>query len=155
MKRHTPLRGSLETHWEWVRRSQDTARKKAQQAPGPAKQPGESRARRLVRKRSGGLCEFAIRDVCIRQATDWCHRNARSQGGLWLASDGIHGCRPCHRATTNTNGHRAECEANGWVLRRHQNPASTPALIRGRFVLLDDEGGYQSADTTTPRGNAA
>lgn len=155
LRRRTRLVGSRETYLAWQDRSRHTAREKAWDALEVATRPGESRARRLVRARSQGLCEIAIPDLCAHLATDWCHRRNRSQGGRWLASHGLHGCRPCHRATTNTDGRRAEYEANGWVLRRHQDPASTPVLIRGRFVLLDDNGGYLPADNHGPKGAAA
>lgn len=137
MKRSIPLVGNLDTHRAW----QDRSRQK--QMAKPRRQPsrvGEAQARRLVYARSGGACEFGIPGICTRIGAEWCHRLNRSQGGKWLASNGMHGCRVCHRVTTNTNGRRRLYEAHGWVLRRHQDPVDTPSLIHGRWVLLTDDG---------------
>ena len=156
LQRRTPLAGNPDTHREWVRRSQDTARAKAQQTPQrPSAQPGESRARRLVRKRSGGLCEIRLDGRCTWWATEWSHRIRHSQGGPWTPSNGLAACHWCHLAITNTNGHRAEYRALGLVLDRDDNPAAEPAVCIHGPVLLDDEGGWQLIDNHGPKGEAA
>lgn len=152
LQRHKPLLGSRDTHLAWQRRTRDAAIARALQAPQGATTPtkrngkhaGERKARTLVYARSGGWCEIAL-PGCTRTATEWCHRKNRSQGGRWLASHGMHGCHSCHAATTNTDGHRDTYEANGWVLRRHQDPATTPVLRAGQWVLLDNSGTYSTA----------
>lgn len=111
----------------------------------PADGMSEATARRLVYKRSGGACEVRIAGVCLGRATNWHHRQNRSQSGQWLPSVGLHVCGSgttgCHGALTNTNGHRTEYERNGWIVRSHQNPAAVPVLYAGRdFYLLDDAG---------------
>lgn len=108
---------------------------------------GEQRARDLVYGRSGGVCELQIVGVCLGRATNWHHRLARSQGGLWQASNGIHVCGSgttgCHGAVTNTNGHRAEYEAKGWIVSRGVVPATVPVVLWPMgIVRLDDEGGW-------------
>lgn len=96
---------------------------------------GEATARRLVRARSGGVCE-----VCARQpATDWHHRLNRSQGGTWSASNGLDLDRQCHRFVTE---HPAAARDRGWALRAGQDPATEPVhLAWTGLVRLDDAGG--------------
>lgn len=136
----------LDAHRAWQRRSQDTARQKAQQTPGPAKQPGESRARRLVRKRSGKRCEIRLDERCAWWATEFSHRIRRSQGGPWTASNGLDSCHWCHLVITNTNGRRTEYRAKGWVLDSTDNPLDESALTIHGLVLLDNEGGFAPAE---------
>lgn len=103
---------------------------------------GEGIARKRVKARSGLKCEIRLLG-CYRIALDWHHRKNRSQGGLWQASNGLHICRFCHSAVTNTNGNRALYEANGWLVPSHLVPADVPVLLpTGRTVWLDDDGRY-------------
>lgn len=112
------------------------------------KHVGVNEARRLVKERSGGQCEIHMVG-CYEQATDWHHRQLRSQGGKWEVRNGIHACRFCHEAVTNTRGHRAEYEANGWLVRSHLDPAAVEVLLRhnGRedWFLLREDGGVDLA----------
>ncbi|WP_088319880.1 HNH endonuclease [Kineosporia sp. R_H_3] len=68
----------------------------ARRAPLPRSRPAvssdESQARLLVAARSRGWCETGDGEL----ASDWAHRKARSQGGAWSASNGVHLCRACH-----------------------------------------------------------
>ena len=170
--RRTRLTGSPEKHWEWqdrirqraVSRRRETVLKRAPQirpverdkSRGTSSQPGESRARRLVRARSGGLCEMRMPGLCTWWATEFSHRIRRSQGGPWTASNGLDSCHWCHLAITNTNGRRAEYRAKRWVLDSTDNPLTEPALTIHGLVLLNDHGDFEQVDdTTTPRGNAA
>lgn len=103
---------------------------------------GVNKARELVRTRSGGFCEIHMVG-CFNLATDWHHRKLRSQGGRWEAVNGLHACRFCHEAVTNTRGHRKEYEANGWLVPRSGDPAAVEVLLwhQGRqdwFLLLPD-----------------
>lgn len=153
LQRRTPIFGSPATHWAWQRRSQEAQRAKTRTQPSRA---GESRARRLVRKRSGGLCEIAMSSMCTSQATEWSHRIRRSQGGLWLPSNGLAACRSCHLVITNTRGHRDAYVANGWVLNSTQRPLEARVLTIHSLdpVLLDDNGGWTPV-TQQPTGEAA
>lgn len=103
---------------------------------------GEGVARDRVKARSGGWCEIQM-PGCFGRATDWHHRKNRSQRGLWQASNGLHACRWCHEHVTDTRGHRALFEANGWIVPSHRTPAEVPVLLpTGQRVLLDDVGDY-------------
>lgn len=114
--------------------------------PGRPKVTADERiAKRLVHARSDGWCEIRIDGICFGRATDWHHRKNRSQGGLWLASDGLRLCRNCHHAVTATNGHRTEYEANGWIVPRNADPAKIPVLMHHHtlghdYLLLHDDG---------------
>ena len=106
--------------------------------PKPARRdPGEVNARRVVTARSRGLCE-----ACGAPATDWAHRIARSQGGPWAASNGVHLCRRCHAAC-----HAAPLQAIevGLILRSWQDPRTVPVKFRDGLWLLDDNGGRTAA----------
>jgi hypothetical protein len=98
----------------------------------------EKEARRLVRERSGGICE-----VCgAARATNYQHRQNRSQAGAWSASNGLD---VCGSGTTGDHGyihaHPAESYARGWSVRSWDDPASVPVQTAQGWVLLDDEGG--------------
>lgn len=107
------------------------------------KHVGESKAKRLAKKRSGGLCEVCIPGVCLLRGTDFHHRLFQSQGGKWDIVDGLFVCRSCHMAITNTNGRRGEYEAKGWIVPSHGDPATTEVLMwhderQGWFLLRED-----------------
>lgn len=98
----------------------------------------ERRARRIVKARPAeGLCERCAR----RPGCEYCHRLARSQGGLWCPSNAWWGCTQCHR----------ECHASpalayeqGWHVRSTQNPALVPMWVAGQgLVYLTPAGGYR------------
>jgi hypothetical protein len=99
--------------------------------------PAEKPAREAVYSRSGGNCEIRLRGVCTGQGQEWHHRKNRSQGGPWSASNGLHACRKCHAAVTDT---RPEYKAAGWCVEQWQVPAEVPVLIPFGWVLLDDHG---------------
>lgn len=130
LTRKTPLRASAPS-------PRDTKPKTK-----PGAYAGVNKARELVKKRSGGFCEIRMIG-CFGPATDWHHRQLRSQGGKWEARNGLHACRFCHEAVTNTRGHRAEYERNGWLVRSHLDPAAVDVLMwhQGRqdwFLLMED-----------------
>lgn len=115
----------------------------------PVRIPEEDEARKLVELRSGGRCEG-----CGRPGpTEWAHRVSRAQGGPWTAANGLALCGDLtggHAPTTGGGCHpwshsaagRPICEKRGWILRRRDDPTTTPALIAGRgLVLLDAAGG--------------
>lgn len=134
---------------EWMkgsspRSSKPSATGETQPKPrrSTGKHVGVNEARKLVKLRSGGLCE--IRMVgCFGDGTDWHHRKLRSQGGPWHVQNGLQACRFCHGCVTNTNGRRREYEENGWLVPRHGDFATTEVLLwhNGRqdwFLLLSD-----------------
>lgn len=134
--RRTPLRSSAPSPRD----------AKPKSKPGSA--AGVNEARRLAKARSGGFCE--IRMVgCYGPATDWHHRQLRSQGGKWEVRNGIHACRFCHEAVTNTRGRRKEYEDCGWLVRSHQDPAAVEVLLwhdgRQDWFLLREDGGVDLA----------
>jgi hypothetical protein len=98
--------------------------------------PEERNARKVVRARSGGLCE----GCGVRPARDWAHRVGRGQQGRWCASNGLDLCNPagCHdRAHASPSWARER----GWILLSTQDPATEPALLAGRgWVLLNNDG---------------
>lgn len=106
---------------------------------------GESRGRRLVYRRAGGLCEICGRNT----ATEWHHRKNRSQGGTWDPSNGLHVCTACHRRVTNTNGSKPLYYRLGWCVSREQDPAQVPVQINHGpttgLYLLDNDGDYAPA----------
>lgn len=101
---------------------------------------GENRAREIVYARSRRCCERCGQ----AKASEWHHRRNRSQQGKWRASNGLDLCVPCHLAVTNTNGHRAEYERDGWIVPSRKNPTDVPVWMwyRGQWGkwLLDDQG---------------
>jgi hypothetical protein len=105
------------------------------------KEPEDSqhRGRRLVGKRSGGLCEIQVDKVCTGRATDWCHRRGRAQGGTWSPQNGLHGCHECHMWT---HAHPSTSRVNGWICKSY-DPIDTGVLRRGVWVVLDEEGGFE------------
>lgn len=104
----------------------------------------EQAARRIVRQRSGGVCETRIAGVCRGRAAEWHHRKNRSQGGKWAPSNGLHLCSGCHLYITT---HPAAAREKGWAVPSHADPAQTPVEVWlwGHFqapALLDDDGQF-------------
>lgn len=99
-----------------------TVRKVAEKATGKAKRRTGPPAKvmRLLRERSGGLCELGI--VCLGRAaaTDPSHRMAKGMGGTKdprsnTAANNLHSCRKCHDVVERDP---AAAYANGWKIRR-------------------------------------
>lgn len=119
-----PPRRAVLARSSWVRR--------------PARRTSEeTRTRGLVAARSAGRCELHLH---AHPANDMHHRQNRSQGGLWAASNLLHICREAHRWITT---HPVEARARGWALRSTDNPLTGPAWhARHGWVLLDDAGSW-------------
>lgn len=99
----------------------------------------EKDARRLVRQRSGGICE-----VCgVQRATNFQHRKNRSQGGRWLAANGLD---VCGSGTTGCHGfihaNPAKSYEAGWSVKSTGNEVTVPVKTWHGFVTLDNEGNY-------------
>jgi len=102
----------------------------------------ERRGRRLVRLRSEGWCEIRL-PGCGNAGSEWSHRIARGRGGSWDASNGLAACRSCHHLITDTQGHRAEYERLGYLVRTGLDTTSIPVRLYGdRWVLLTDTGEF-------------
>lgn len=104
----------------------------------------ESAGRRIVRERSGGLCELALPDLCMGRAAGAHHRKNRSQGGTWSPSNLLDACGSgttgCHGWVT-TNPTKAN--ELGLALKSYQDPLEVPAMMRwgwqrSRWFLTDD-----------------
>ncbi|MDN5916633.1 MAG: HNH endonuclease [Pseudonocardia sp.] len=102
----------------------------------------EQKARRIVRDRSGGLCEVCSSAV----GREWHHRKNRSQGGLWSPENGLHVCSPHHRWITE---HPASSWIKGWSVRGSGDPAIAPVFMaRYGYVLLTSDGGLIQTSRT-------
>lgn len=100
----------------------------------------QSRGRTLLTARSGGVCEIQVYAVCTERATDWCHRRARSQGGTWSPQNGLHGCHECHMWA---HAHPSKARTMGWICKSY-DPIDTGVLRRGQWVVLDEQGGFET-----------
>lgn len=101
--------------------------------------------KRPLDKRSNGQCEIGSA-YCAYFATDVCHRRGEKAGGRHgeaarlndRLSNVLAGCRPCHAHATL---HPRTAELNGWRLLEAADPLTSRVNYRGRWALLDDEGG--------------
>jgi hypothetical protein len=88
------------------------------------------------------MCEVQIPRICEGRATNYQHRINRSQLGGYSAGSGL---AVCGSGTTGCHGriteHPAEAYRKGWSVKSWDNPLTRPVLYRGKWVLLDDEGG--------------
>ncbi|OQO89904.1 hypothetical protein B1813_18865 [Saccharomonospora piscinae] len=96
----------------------------------------EKQARRIVRERSGDVCEVQL-PGCQGRAREWHHRRNRSQGGPWAPSNGLHLCHPCHRWITE---HPAESYDEGWMVPSWDDWEVIPVKTWHGYVLLGDDG---------------
>jgi hypothetical protein len=110
----------------------------------------ESQGRAVVYARSGGACELRG----VHRAESWSHRMAKSRGGLWRPSNGLH---LCGSGTTGCHGwleaHPLWAGEGGWHIRRLHtaNPLDIPVYLRPTgmepgWFLLDDAGGRWPID---------
>lgn len=109
----------------------------------------ETQARRIVRARSNGRCELCA----TTRATNWSHRRARGQGGLWTPSNGLDLCGSgntgCH-GWLEANSKLAD--AGGWrIVHRNPPPAIVPCWLNTvsggvGWWLLDDSGVFFAVD---------
>lgn len=101
--------------------------------------------RRIVRERSGGLCELAIPGVCLGRAAGVHHRVKRGQGGRWNPSNLLDACGS---GTTGCHGwaesHPTDAQALGISLLSGDEPAREPVTMRWfgqrSVYLLEDDG---------------
>jgi hypothetical protein len=115
----------------------------------PFKQPKgehttEANGRRIVRERSGGLCELALPDLCLGRAAGVHHRIKRGQGGTWAPSNLLDACGSgtmgCHGWV---EAHPKDANAIGLWLHANDDSLLVPAMVRwagqrSRWFLEDD-----------------
>lgn len=107
----------------------------------------EQRGRAIVYARSQGACE-----ACRRPATEWHHRQNRSQGGTWSPANGLHLCSYCHRWVTIQPAHALTL---GLTVARGQDPTQWPAwchptMWTQTWWLLDPDGMWLFVHATHP-----
>jgi hypothetical protein len=156
LKTNTPLRAKKPLEQKGtVPGSSSVQPKRSSMKPyrPPAKTLEEKEARAAVAKRSGGRCEAAIHGVCQGQAREFQHRQAKGQMGGWTSSNGLAVCG--HGNALGCHGyihqHPLEAYEKGWSVRSWDDPLEREVLYRGRWVLLDDNGGM----TAVEKGEAA
>jgi hypothetical protein len=119
-----------------------------------------TKAKDIVRARSGLLCEFRFPGVCLGRGTNIAHIKPEGQGGLYVPSNLIMSCGfgnnhgGCHGWQENN---RAEAYENGWLVRSRADHREQPIRMwyRGEqgVWLLDDKGTAVPAETNS--GEAA
>lgn len=117
-----------------LNRSSELSRAAATRKPMVAKrQPvtaEERHARKVVRARSGGMCE-----VCGRApATNFQHRQGKAQMGAWTVVNGLDVCgmgnvSGCHGAIHQSPALAYE---RGWSVRSTHDPAEVAVWLAGR-----------------------
>lgn len=106
---------------------------------------GETKARAIVRERSGGMCEMGLPHICLRHAAGVHHRVKRGQGGPWTPSNLLDACGS---GTTGCHGwaesHPTLAFEEGISLHRGDDPAAISVHMRWAnqrsWWFLDDEG---------------
>ena len=128
-----------------IEKSARSRSRKRNAKPAKVDKGSQSEGRTLLAVRSGGLCEICA----LAPAREWHHRKNRSQGGTWAASNGLHLCSADHAFITE---HPAQAAQNGWTVRSHEDPSVTTVLRRGKWVLLDDFGGFELVSAVQEEG---
>lgn len=88
-------------------------------------------------KRARGLCEAGL-PGCEKNATDFHHRQRRQRGNDTVVNSAAL-CRACHHLITHVSPVVGR-ERGLIVHSHHPNPAEVPMCIRGRWVLLGEDG---------------
>lgn len=161
LKRYTPLQAQSElkrtaalTSAQFSRSAKhhNAAANRRQSKPSrPAGIPAKVRA--ALKLRSGGVCEVQA-PGCDGRAVDPSHRIKTGMGGRrgtaaarhHVLSNLLHACRGCHSEVIHA--YPAAAYWQGWMLREHEIPAEVPALYRGMWVLLADDGSISPTNKT-------
>jgi hypothetical protein len=107
---------------------------------------GEAAVRKVVRERSGGICEIARLGICLGRATNVSHRKSVGQGGRWSTANCMDSCGS---GTTGCHGwvehHPVAARRLGLRLTRDEHPPDVPVLMRTAewpfgLYRLDDYG---------------
>lgn len=101
----------------------------------------DAQTRALVAARAQWRCERC--DLPCPTGGQWHHRRPRAMGGSRRvdtnsAANLIFLCPACHLGWVEMQ--RSEALLAGFLLNQHQDPASEPACLRGRWVYLTPEG---------------
>ncbi|ORA57257.1 hypothetical protein [Mycobacteroides franklinii] len=108
-------------------------------------------ALRLMRERSGGLCEVQWPSVCQGSGSQLVghHRRPRGSGGTKrhssrLAANGLMACTWCHSFLET--GERGDARELGFIVDQNQEPADVAVFYRHEYkVLLCDDGSLVAA----------
>ncbi|ANZ35321.1 hypothetical protein BBK82_03700 [Lentzea guizhouensis] len=110
---------------------------------------GREIARPLARGRLDGWCEVQS-PWCQRRGREFSHRRHASQGGLWVAENGLWACG--HGNLDGCHGwihqHPDDAKDNGWIVPWPNDPATVSTLIHTANygharVFLDRSGGVR------------
>ena len=94
--------------------------------------------REAVSARCGDLCEVRSLD-CTGGATDLHHRLRRRSADHRVVN-ALAACRRCHSALHATP---QISRLAGWIVPTWHEPENIPVRVRGRLVLLTEDGKYQ------------
>lgn len=116
-------------------------------------QPIPTALRRAVYVRDRGCCQRCGR-ACLTESHSIQHRRPRQMGGDAGAHTMANLVLLCGSATTGCHGHvesyRIQAYADGWLVRRHDDPAAVPVLRFGRTRTLVAERWPSPAPPTAP-----
>ena len=106
-----------------------------------------AKARAIIRKRSGGICE-ACGKVPAAQVH---HRLYKSRGGRGNVANGLHVCGFGNAGGCHGIAHTAKGEQQGWSIRSGGDPVSMPATVPVShavhgLVKFDDLGGFEATN---------
>lgn len=157
LKRATPLKAGSTL---LARKAELPKANKVRQArKAEAAGMSKTTAKRIVRTRSGGDCEFRFPGVCLGRGTNIAHIKPEGQGGLYVPSNLIMSCGfgnnhgGCHGWQENN---RTEAYEQGWLVRSRADHRQQAIRMWYRGVwgewLLDDKG---EAVPLADRGEAA
>ncbi|MEU9806248.1 hypothetical protein [Mycobacterium sp. NPDC050853] len=108
-------------------------------------------ALRLMRERSGGLCEVQWPNVCQGSGSQLVghHRRPRGNGGTKrqssrLAANGLMVCPRCH--TFLETGERGQARKRGFIVAQNAEPMDVQVFYRHEHsMLLDNDGNMVAA----------
>lgn len=100
--------------------------------------------RDTITDRAYGSCE---RCGLAAPAYQIHHRRPRGMGGSSredtnTAANALFTCVACH---SEIEANRAAALMYGWLVRQGHDPADVPVMVRGVWVMLDDQGGIRGA----------